>query len=183
MQDKWATRELCTAVRLLSDSVNPANACEITRTYTTAIGGSCRKRRILRWCFKGHLLIEEQFDFFLDELSRSPEVLEKARLTFMQKFRLMQSLASLGSRDEVSQFVERVNKLRNKMAHAAEVGALDAMVDDALRAMYQDEFFAPHSARQRATLLRRAFVLAISRIRGHAEGFTVAVKPRKPSEE
>src|SRR5437660_7092438 len=73
---------------------------------------------------KGHLLIEEQFDFFLEELSRQPKFLEQTRLTFMQKFRLTQALAGLGSRNELSIFVESINKLRNKMAHRAEIGSL-----------------------------------------------------------
>jgi hypothetical protein len=125
---------------------------------------------------KGHLLIEEQFDFFLEELSHQPELLEQTRLTFMQKFRLMQALSGLAREDEICQFVERINKLRNKMAHAAEVGALNDMVDDALRAMFRDEFFPPQSARERAKFLRQSFALAIAFVRGHADGFTIAVR-------
>jgi hypothetical protein len=126
---------------------------------------------------KGHLLIEEQFDFFLEELSRRPQFLEQARLTFMQKFRLIQALSGLSRRDDVTKFVERINSLRNKLSHSAEVGQVEEIVDGAMKAMFEQEFFRPHSPRQRATFLRQAFAYAIASIHGHASGFTVAVRP------
>src|SRR6266542_454222 len=78
---------------------------------------------------KGHLLLEEQLDFFLEEFARNPSLLQKARLTFLQKLRLMQAFTGLSMRDELSKFVEQANIVRNQLAHSAEVGELDLKVD------------------------------------------------------
>jgi hypothetical protein len=68
------------------------------------------------------------------------------------------------------------------MAHVVEVGTTDERVDDALKTMFEKEYFPPTSRRHRATLLRQAFAYAIAGIHGHASGFTLAVKPLRTGE-
>jgi hypothetical protein len=50
---------------------------------------------------KGHLLIEERLSQILDLSLGKPEIVSKARLTFVQKLRIVQAMSFLDPNDEM----------------------------------------------------------------------------------
>jgi len=121
---------------------------------------------------KGHLLMEEQLQLFLKELSRSPKFLRDARLSFNQKMHLFQAVS--GCDAEWLTFITHLNTLRNSLAHRLEPGDVAALVDDVLRHYWQKGFRTPTSIRRRASLLRQTLVLVIGTLSGFVEGFTAS---------
>ena len=124
---------------------------------------------------KGHLLLEEQLQHFLDDLSRKPQALSDARLTFFQRWRLMQAITGHSHSDNIVRFVDGASRLRNRLAHHAEVLELEQAVDGLLNTFYEDEFYPPVSKRQRATELRNAFALTVAMVSGFTSGFLIGL--------
>ena len=122
---------------------------------------------------KGHLLIEEQLFAYIATHCRQPKSLEKARLTFAQKLRLAQSLS--GAFTELVHPLEKLNAIRNKMAHHVEISDLDTRLDDYLKAWAGDEFVPPKTMRERTRHLRNCLIVQIAIIAGMSEG-TQAVR-------
>src|SRR2546421_690484 len=120
---------------------------------------------------KGHLLIEEELDIFLENISRAPKYLSEARLSFNQRLRLMQAIA-LYPDDNLGRFVEGVGQLRNKLAHRAEVGNLNNAIDALLKILFEENYIEPKDARQRARFLKTALAFTCGVVNGYARGFT-----------
>jgi uncharacterized protein YdcH (DUF465 family) len=78
---------------------------------------------------KGHLLVEEELNGFLINCSFQPEALDDARLTFLQKLRVVRAFYPLRRNALEWRVAEELNKLRNKISHHAEVLDLHALVD------------------------------------------------------
>jgi len=78
---------------------------------------------------KGHLLIEEQFNDFLDRYPIYPRALDDARLTFAQKLRIVRAFCILPGDSVGWRLADELNKLRNKISHHVEVPDLCALVD------------------------------------------------------
>ncbi|MGA8025550.1 MAG: hypothetical protein WB992_00265 [Bryobacteraceae bacterium] len=128
---------------------------------------------------KGHLLIEEQLQRFLRDVSRHPKSLDDARLNFMQTAHLVRALGGLPYTDHsLWTLVVDLNKLRNRLAHRLEPGDVAAAVDCILRNYWQDEFEKPTSPRQRSTRLRQTLALNIAMLSGFASGATAAREPQ-----
>jgi hypothetical protein len=67
---------------------------------------------------KGHLLIEEQLNAILSKFVVHPDLLDHARLRFVQKVELARS-CSLGERDNTMwDLVLAINVVRNELAHS-----------------------------------------------------------------
>ena len=78
---------------------------------------------------KGHLLVEEELNDFLVRCSFQPTALEDARLTFLQKLRVVRAFYPLRQSAAEWGLAEDLNRLRNKISHHAEVLDLHSLVD------------------------------------------------------
>jgi hypothetical protein len=74
---------------------------------------------------KGHLLIEEQLNKFLVTGTSKPETLIDARLSFHQTLRIAQAIGGALFSDELVLLIEKLNALRNRLAHMAEPQGID----------------------------------------------------------
>jgi hypothetical protein len=97
---------------------------------------------------KGHLLVEEELSGFLADSSFQPEALEDARLTFLQKLRVVRAFYPLRRNAVQWRIAEELNKLRNKISHHADVADLHSLVD---RLVATAKPQGPYHARARAT--------------------------------
>ena len=66
---------------------------------------------------KAHLMIEEVMNTFLDRKLKHPEALKGARLSFAQRLCLVRSLARSAPDHWAYQAVEKLNSIRNSLAH------------------------------------------------------------------
>ncbi len=108
---------------------------------------------------KGHLLVEEELNDFLVHCSFQPTALEDARLTFLQKLRVVRAFYPLRQTAKEWALAEDLNKLRNKISHHAEVLDLSSLVDHLVAADKSQQ--AHHHARGRVTRaekLRRVII-------------------------
>lgn len=80
---------------------------------------------------KGHLLIEEQLNRLIEARLRNPVELSKAKLTFYQKLYLAKSF-DLNDResDWVWIAIEKLNKIRNSLAHSLIDGGMEDRIED-----------------------------------------------------
>jgi hypothetical protein len=115
---------------------------------------------------KGHLLVEEQLFACIAAHCPDATKLEDARLTFAQKLRLAQALCGLQS---VAHSLEKLNALRNRMAHRVEVPDFDSRLDDYLKAWAKDEFVQPKTRRERTRRLRNTLMIQIAWLAGVSE--------------
>lgn len=84
---------------------------------------------------RAHLLIEERLRDILAGACRSPDELGQARLSFYQIFCLCRAI--VGRSDEPAwAFVERLNTVRNRMAHHLDPGDLDELVGSVAEKLY-----------------------------------------------
>ena len=118
---------------------------------------------------KGHLLVEEQLDAFVEANCERPSDLKDARLTFHQKMRLCQALGGWPKDDPLWRFVVQLNSVRNKLAHNLDFPALVAEVDRLLLTFHQEEVPDPITDRRRATILRQTIGLSCAYLKGFAE--------------
>ncbi|MCR9248573.1 MAG: hypothetical protein NXI31_26400 [bacterium] len=124
---------------------------------------------------KGHLLVEEQLDRLIAASCRRPEDLDQARLTFSQKLSLASAL--IGSFSQ-KRFVERLNRMRNKLAHRLDGYSLEQELNDVLRS-YDSEEFAEYGVAKLSTLrrlgyLKRMVALTCGILAGIAGGMRAA---------
>lgn len=94
---------------------------------------------------KAHLLIEERLREILDRICRSPDELSPARLSFYQVFCIARAV--VGRHDEPAwAFVERLNEVRNKLAHHLDPGDLDELLGSVVEQLgpgYADRYKTP----------------------------------------
>ena len=115
---------------------------------------------------KGHLLVEEQLFACIAAHCRDATKLEDARLTFAQKLRLAQALCGGLS---VAHSLEKLNALRNRMAHRVEVPDFDSRLDDYLKAWAEEEFVQRKTRRERTRDLRNTLIIQIAMLAGMSE--------------
>jgi hypothetical protein len=126
---------------------------------------------------KGHLLIEEQLVEILFAHSHNRVHLEKARLTFAQKLRVAAALANLsGPGFPLFSSLEKLNAIRNRMAHHVEVRDIDRRIDEYLRTWAEAEFVAPNTRRERIRNLRNVLIVQTALLAGIARGFELSVQ-------
>jgi hypothetical protein len=125
----------------------------------------------------GHLLIEEALVRILQVCSENPQYLDDARLTFHQRLSIARAISPTGTLEDPWSFVSRLNKIRNSLAHNADVADLAARVDDLLRLSFEEDFTQPASERERARFLRTALASCGGHLAGYADAFT-AIRSR-----
>ena len=116
---------------------------------------------------KGHLLVEEQLFAYIVAHCQDATKLEDARLTFAQKLRLAQALSGDLS---IAHSLEKLNALRNRMAHRVEVPDFDNRLDDYLKAWAEDEFVKAKTNRGRTRDLRNTLIVQIAMLAGMSRG-------------
>ena len=79
---------------------------------------------------KGHLLIEELLREYVNHHVRNPESLQDARLTFHQALCLARAFAPEESKEKLWNSVDKLNSLRNKIAHSLEPKDLEAKLKE-----------------------------------------------------
>jgi hypothetical protein len=87
---------------------------------------------------KGHLLVEEQIDAFLDALLEHPASFRKANPHLHLRICLLRALLPGGAKDQLLDAVELLNTLRNRMAHHLEPPMLRDHIERYLRALGMD---------------------------------------------
>jgi hypothetical protein len=107
---------------------------------------------------KGHLLIEEELNSFLVHCSFQPEALEDARLTFLQKLRVVRAFYPLRQTAREWNIAEDLNKLRNKISHHAEVLDLHSLIDRLVSAAKPQRSDRPRRRVTRADNLRHVII-------------------------
>lgn len=81
---------------------------------------------------KGHLLVEEMLRQYVDQKFDKPEELAAARLTFQQCLCLARAFESNPLHEKLWLSVEKLNNLRNKLAHSLEPKNIDAHIKEFL---------------------------------------------------
>jgi hypothetical protein len=116
---------------------------------------------------KGHLLIEEQLSAIIVSQCRRPVRIEEVRLSFIQKLRMVDALTESFSDSEISlNAIERLNAVRNKMAHNTDVHDMNQKIDDYLRASAPDGFVDPKTSSERMKALRACLIFQIGFLEG-----------------
>ena len=86
---------------------------------------------------RGHLLVEERLRDILARLSRAPEELKAARLSFHQVLYLCRAV--IARHDEpVWGFMERLNEVRNRVAHHLDPGDFDELLGSLAAKLWSD---------------------------------------------
>ncbi len=94
---------------------------------------------------KGHLLLEEQLTDFIKASCEHPIEIDELRLSFAPKEGLARALCARAMDSHEWQFVKRINRLRNQMAHTLEVPSVSAGVSSNLQKMHKGG--QPYSAK------------------------------------
>jgi hypothetical protein len=136
---------------------------------------------------KGHLLLEESVNRVLAALLRKPEAIDGANLRFHQKLCLIRALAMEGARrldpegpegpGSVSRMVdaaEKLNTVRNRLAHHLDYPQIEAQVRDFLALFEEPE--DPDDPDTRAVPLIRRLRQAILFICAMFEGMSLAME-------
>jgi hypothetical protein len=125
---------------------------------------------------KGHLLLEEHVNRLLALLVYKPEAIEAANLRFYQKLCLLRALAPEGSH-RVVDAAEKLNTLRNRLAHHLDYPQIEAQVRDFLSLCEEPEDpEGPGDPKREAMRLVRRLRTAITYVCGTFEGMNVGRK-------
>lgn len=110
---------------------------------------------------KGHLLLEEQLNGLVEVMVRSPEVLFQGErlFTFYQKIRLVESLLgkSNTNSDSIWLNIEKINEIRNKLAHKLDIPELEDKIDKFINP--RSEPFRCKSSEERIEKLEERFFI------------------------
>jgi hypothetical protein len=128
---------------------------------------------------KGHLLLEEIVNRLLSALLREPKAIEGANLRFHQKLCLIRALLPKGRGDRLYNAAEKLNTLRNKLAHHLDYPEIEAQVRDFLSLCEEPEDPEEPDNRDKLPLIRRlrvaiAFVCGV--LEGTGRGAAAAVR-------
>ena len=118
---------------------------------------------------KGHLLIEEILQEIINQHLKEPDALSDARLTFFHRLRLVQALT--GKTARVWKSVEKLNQIRNQLAHKLEPSDLESRIDEFIKDWAEDTFTTCSDSKERAKRLRNTLAL----ICGYAVGYGEAL--------
>ena len=92
---------------------------------------------------RAHLLVEERLRDILAQISRAPEEIKAARLSFYQILSLCRAV--IGRQDEsVWDFIARLNEVRNRIAHHLDPGDFDDLLGSIVEKLRED--YADHLA-------------------------------------
>ena len=87
---------------------------------------------------KGHLLVEESLNVIIDNFVHHPSKLAKSRLSFFQKIHLARSMSVSDQDNSVWKLIEKLNSLRNDVAHKLNSENRQDKIDELIR-LYEDE--------------------------------------------
>ena len=79
---------------------------------------------------KGHLLVEELLKEYVNSKFQKPEMLKDARLTFHQVLCIARAFSSDSSNEKLWLSIEKLNGLRNKLAHSLEPKDLEIKIEE-----------------------------------------------------
>jgi hypothetical protein len=82
---------------------------------------------------KGHLLMEELINEFLGEVLPNPDAVDLAKLNFATRLHLLEALLPKGSFSDIFDAAEKLNTLRNKLAHHLEHPQIENFTENFLR--------------------------------------------------
>jgi hypothetical protein len=88
-----------------------------------------RSKDITLIVLKGHLLLEEQMDLLLDVYLENPKPFRRMRPTFSTRLAVLRSLIITHSSDRFLNAAEKLNVLRNKLAHHLEAPELERHIE------------------------------------------------------
>lgn len=117
-------------------------------------------------------MIEEQVRALVETSVKDPRPLAEARLTFQQWLCLGKAHMPAGTFDNLWKFVERMNRVRNNLAHSAEFADFDQKVDSLIKFYAEDGFTHANTARDRASRLRTTLALVCGILHGMAQAIS-----------
>ncbi|MFC5476690.1 hypothetical protein [Massilia suwonensis] len=109
---------------------------------------------------KGHLLIEEQLRLIVRSLLANPEYFDKARLNFATLLKLARAVAGHFNQGACWAAADKLNTLRNHMAHQVEPIAAPALLERFYAVCEADERWSNIHALPRGRLKLRAYICA-----------------------
>ncbi len=112
---------------------------------------------------RAHLLVEERLRDILAQISRAPEEVKAARLSFHQALCLCRAV--IARQDEPAwDFLVRLNEVRNRIAHHLDPGDLDQLLGSVvtkLRSDYPDRLDTPLDRFRMAVLYTCGYLDAV----------------------
>ena len=96
---------------------------------------------------KGHLVLEERLTAVIEKFVFEPDFIDRARLSFAQKVAIARSMSLDQSRNSVWELIDKLNTLRNKLAHSLD-GEPRAKALQAVRDAFQKEVAEVHQEGQ-----------------------------------
>jgi hypothetical protein len=79
---------------------------------------------------KGHLLLEEEINNLLHEMLPNPEALDGLQINFFTKTQFARALIKNEALDTILDAAEKLNRLRNRLAHNLEPSGVEAAIRD-----------------------------------------------------
>jgi len=124
---------------------------------------------------KGHLLVEEQVNEFLLSLLPHPDALKKANLNFSARLWLVRAHIGENELYDVFNAIEKLNTLRNKMAHHLEPPEIENLIDSFLRT-YEDPDIPIEELKKepKARRLKRCISFLGGQLFGLRQGWIIA---------
>lgn len=110
---------------------------------------------------KGHLLIEEQLRLITRSLLANPEYFDKARLNFATLLKLARAVAGHFNQGACWAAADRLNTVRNHMAHEAEPTAAPTLLEKFYAVCEADKCWSSIHALPRGPLKLRSYICAI----------------------
>jgi hypothetical protein len=130
-----------------------------------------RSRDLALIVLKGHLLMEEAVERLLASLLVNPAALEKIDISVFVRLRLVRALLPAREIYDVLDAAEKLNTLRNKLAHHLEHPHVERLANEFVRS-FEDES-VPVSEFEKepmARRLKRCLGFLGGRLTGYAEG-------------
>jgi len=97
------------------------------------------KDSLLEIVLKGHIFIESLLNSILREYFPSPKFFDEARLGFYQKLKLVRAKHWREQNNDIWVLVEKINKLRNDMAHGLDQEKIKKSLNKVLEYQLQIE--------------------------------------------
>lgn len=140
-----------------------------------------KSRDVTLIVLKGHLLIEEEVNELLDVLLKNPRELYAADLRFYQKICLLKALfpgKDLEEREWTA--IEKLNSIRNKLAHKLEPPKIEALIKDFLKIL-EDPDISESEYEKESTdkRLKRNIAFLCGILSGLKEGIKAVKTPNK----
>jgi hypothetical protein len=114
---------------------------------------------------KGHLLVEELLDEIIWAHCKTPEVLQDVEIRFPAKIKLVQALTGTSELSSIWGLCEKLNSLRNSLAHKIQHPAAQKRLD-AFFSAFNDPNFKWRPKNRDAEDLRSGIIFLIGAVQG-----------------